>query len=162
MFLHGHQRSARSWGIAPVQKLLQSGDVNAARCDQFQCGATTWTHDGGRAPIHKPPRFMQLSLVMLQQLVTDCHQSPSTSTFAWGGRAADAAHYQLKLMKAILRGMQLARDQSQHAKSLLWDDWGVGMIMSAVPVENDLHNNQPTTNPTPSPTNHHTNQRSPT
>ena len=60
-----------------------------------------------------------------------------------GGRAGQAADYPLRLLKAILRCIQLTRDKKQHANSLPWDDWDVGLIMSAAQVE--AHNrNTPT------------------
>ena len=72
-----------------------------------------------------------------------------------GGRAEQAAYYPLRLLKAILHGIQLTRDQNKHVNNLLWDDWDVGLIMSAVPTENDDHNkpthHQTTTDPNEPP-----------
>ena len=154
MFRHEHPRSARSWGIAPIQKLLQRGDVHVARCDQCQFGATSWTRDGDTAPILKPTRFMSNSVVMLQQLARECPRQHKHQPLL-GGRAEQVADYPLRLLKALLHGIQLTRDQTQHANSLPWDDWDVGLIMSAVPVENDDHktptHHQTTTDPNEPP-----------
>ena len=68
------------------------------------------------------------------------------SSTSFGGRAAEAAYYPLRLLRAILRGIQLTRDQTHHVQSLLWDDWDVGLLMSAVPVENDLQQTSTKTN----------------
>ena len=53
------------------------------------------------------------------------------------GRAAAAAFYPLKLLKAILSGIQATRD-AQHCTSALSDDrWDLGLVMSATPVDPD-------------------------
>ena len=132
--LHEHPSSARSLGIAPIQRLLQRDDVHVARCDQCQFGAKTWSDDGGQAPILKPTRFMSNSIVMLQQLAKECPRQHKHQHLL-SGRAAEAAFYPLRLLKAILRGMQLTRDQDHHVRSLRWDDWSVGLLTSAVPVD---------------------------
>ena len=35
----------------------------------------------------------------------------------------------------------MTRDQKQTVQSLLWDDWDVGLLMSAVPATDDHDNN---------------------
>ena len=79
---------------------------------------------------------MSNSLVVLQQPAKEC-PTRHTHKPLLTGRAGEAAYYPLRVLKAILHGIQLTRDQNKYANSLLWDDWAAGLLMSAVPMEND-------------------------
>ena len=75
-------------------------------CDQCMFGLTTHcSQTGEQVPAQKPTKFMSNSDLMLSELGVRCDRSHTHEPLL-GGRAAAAETYPLKLVLAILRGMQ--------------------------------------------------------
>ena len=84
--------------------------------DQCMYGLLSPTPGGGELPAIKPTRFLTSSPEMAARLSTRCSKDHQHQQLV-GGRAAAAAFYPLKLIKAMLLGMRDTAD----AKSKLLD-----------------------------------------
>ena len=73
---------------------------------------------------------------MLNQLSLTCNKKHRHEPL-WGGKAAAAAFYPLKLLKAILSGIQATRDAQKCITSLTDSRWDLGLVMSASPIDPD-------------------------
>ena len=83
---------------------------------------------------------------MLEQLSLLCNKKHKHEPLL-GGRAAAAAFYPLRLLKAILNGMQATRNARYCATALSDSRWDVGLIMSATPVTPDSAQQAPDPSP---------------
>ena len=118
MFLHEHPNSAKSWQVKPIKGLLDFGNVYTVKCDQCQFGLETRTTNGGKALAKKPTRFMSNSKLMLRELDKKCLEGHQHQPLM-GGRAADAAFYPRKLLRAIVRGMANTKAAMDGTKDLV-------------------------------------------
>ena len=141
-FLHEHPRGAKSWSQDCIRRLLQRNDVNVALCHQCAFGAEAKTDDGGSELILKPTRFMSNSLPMLKELGKECDRKHRHQHLL-SGRAAGAAFYPLKLMKAILRGISRTADATQSLQSLQEEEYDTHLLMSIAPLDNSLPSHDP-------------------
>ena len=118
LFLHEHPVGALSWKTKPILKLLKSAGVYSVVNDQCMFGLTVRGPNGGEPMLaKKPTRWMTNSIFMSDSLNVRCDGSHSHQHLV-GGRAAGAAFYPPKLLRAILRGMAMTRDATDGVRML--------------------------------------------
>ena len=137
-FLHEHPASAVSWKTKPIGRLMRLPGVQTVVMDQCMFGLVTKSSDGSQLPAKKPTRWMTNSTFMIDALNVRCDKSHKHQHLV-GGRAADAAFYPPKLLRAILRGMAMTRDASNGVR-LLCDDQksfldSFNLFVNAIPRE---------------------------
>jgi hypothetical protein len=107
-FLHEHPASACSWQVprtAALRKRQGVGEVIAHLC---QYGLVTPGPDGTPMPAHKPIRFLNSALELLQLLGKHCPGDHEHQQLI-NGRLAAAAIYPSALCRAMLRGIEAQR-----------------------------------------------------
>ena len=116
-FLHEHPATAMSWKTKPIERMLRMSGVLTVDMDQCMFGLVSKSPDGLLLPAKKPTRWMTNSPFMVDALNVRCDKSHQHQHLV-GGRAADAAFYPPKLLRAILRGMALTRDAHNGVRLL--------------------------------------------
>ena len=97
--------------------MMNMAGVLTVVMDQCMFGLETKSSDGSRLPAKKPTKWMTNSPFMIDALDARCDKSHKHQHLV-GGRAADAAFYPPKLLRAILRGMAMTRDASNGVRLL--------------------------------------------
>ena len=109
-FLHELPRRAFSWRTKAILKLLKSVGVHSVVNDQCMFGLTVRGESGGEPKLaKKPTRWMTNSIFMADAVNVRCDRSHKHQHLV-GGRAAGAAFYPPRLLRAILSGMAETRD----------------------------------------------------
>ena len=117
-FLHEHPKDAASWRCPYIERLLRMPKVETSVCHQCMYGLVTPNNDGVPTPAKKPTKWMSNSSDMLSVLSRKCDKSHAHQHLL-GGRAAAAAFYPPPLLRAILKGMALTRDNALGVKMIM-------------------------------------------
>ena len=112
-----------------MKDLLSFGNVSTVKTDQCQFGLETKADGGGKKLAKKPTRFMSNSRAMLRELDRQC-QGGHEHQHLMAGRAAAAAFYPVKLLRAIVRGMANTKAEVDGVKALENDNWDMAMKIS--------------------------------
>ena len=109
-FVHEHPRSALSWKTRPIVSLMKKHGATTTVCHQCMFDLKTPGPDGAPALAKKPTRWMTNSPEMIDVLSIKRDGSHKHQPLM-GGRAAAAAFYPPKLLRAIIQGMARTRDR---------------------------------------------------
>ena len=120
-FLHEHPRTALSWKTKPVMRLLKKHGVLTTVNHQCMFGLRTRGPNGEDMLAKKPTRWMTNSRDMIDVLSVKCDKSHDHQPLI-GGRAAAAAFYPPRLLRAIILGMARTRDRVRGVRALNQDD----------------------------------------
>ena len=96
--------------------------VGVVRGDQCMFGLTTRGASADEKRLaKKPTKFMSSSPHMVRQLEKKCDRSNSHQILE-GARCADAAFYPIKLIRAILKGIQDTTEAERHRHAEFLED----------------------------------------
>ena len=115
--LREHPVGALSWRTKPILRLLKSAGVHSIVNDQCMFGLMVKGENGVPSLAKKPTRWMTNSIFMIDALNVRCDRSHKHQHLV-GGRAAGAAFYPPKLLRAILRGMAMTRDATDGVRMI--------------------------------------------
>lgn len=79
-FLHEHPHNARSWGLACMQKLMNTEGVIRIRSDMCMFGMATQDDAGRTMPVRKPTRFLTFAWGIADALDRRCDGGAQTSS----------------------------------------------------------------------------------
>ena len=114
--MHEHPASASSWKLPEVTKMMNRPGVECIVNSTCMFGMTTKDEEGNEGPVLKPTRWMTNAPCVAQQLNRRCKGTHEHHVRLMGSnRAARAAVYPPKLVKAIVKGLQAQREFDHRA-----------------------------------------------
>ena len=141
-FLHEHPRSALSWKTKPILDILKEAGVMTTVSHQCMFGLHTPGPNGTPMLAKKPTRWMTNSASMIEALTVKCDKT-HIHRHLMGGRAAAAAFYPPKLLKAIVLGMARTRDVANGLRLLAEDKKKLQHEISALMKPSHNNNDEP-------------------
>ena len=107
-FLHEHPRSASSWTLKCMKRIIQTPGVYRVEADMCRFGLTA-TDEFGRGLVKKPTSFLTNSLCIADAIGLKCNNSsavhPHRHVHLVERRARDASRYTHELCQKICEGL---------------------------------------------------------
>ena len=135
-FLHEHPATAVSWREDDIKNIASHPRVQTVVGDQGMYGLVTPSEidSSQMMPAMKATRSMSNSKIMLDLLSRRCDRSHVHQPLT-GGRCKDAAFYLDPLVKAILKGMTVQKEQDRQLIMALEEEIGP---MNAMPMQSPI------------------------
>ena len=116
VFIHEHPRSATSWALKEVKKIMDQAGVSVYQADQCMYGLKTKScRQGSEMAAKKPTKFMINSRALGQEL-SRIYDGMHKQQSLVDGRARLAARYPTGLCKAICRG--IIKEKMERARGI--------------------------------------------